>query len=109
MSLTIPQAFGSGAEISGGNLVVPLASLAGTGLSKASPSASELQAALIKLWRSATSALADDPEVGVTVEAPSKSITNRGGLESQINWLYLVNVFTPDTTDASPDPDEVIG
>lgn len=47
----------------------------------------------------------EDP--GAEILTPTKSFTTRNS-QQRISWLYYVSFFTPDTTAAAPDPDEVL-
>lgn len=105
-ALTIPQVFGTGATVSGGNLTIPLSGLASTGLSNSTPTASELLTAIIlQLVSSQTAASQEDITVGVFVGDPFLTIA-RGGV--QLERQFPVSVFTPFAS-ATLDPDEVIG
>lgn len=47
----------------------------------------------------------EDP--GTDITTPIKAFTTRNN-EARISWLYYISFFTPDTSAAHPDPDEVV-
>jgi len=105
-AITLAQAFGSNASISGGVLSIPLADLASVGLSKASPSASEIFTALILRIRAAQGATTqEDIEVGIFVGDPFLTISRN---DTQLERQFPVSVYTPLNIPVL-DPDDVIG
>lgn len=89
-------------------IVIQFSDFAGEGLTNAAgfEDADKLLAAIVKkvqAWVAADTS--EDPGTEVTI--PTKSFTTRNSTQV-ISWLYYVSFFTPDTTAAQPDPDEVV-
>jgi hypothetical protein len=57
----------------------------------------------IKTWLDADAT--EDP--GVQIPTLNKSFTVRGS-QQRIAWQYDLFIYTPDTTSAAPDPDDVV-
>ena len=106
-ALSLQQQFGANAAIASGTLSIKLADLAAVGLTNASPSPADIAAALVLLWKSNQRANADqDPDIGLVVGDPYKSILPRGGA-SQIQHQYPISIYKPDNT-SNLDPDDVV-
>lgn len=89
-------------------IVIQFSDFANEGLSNAASfeDADKLLASIIKKVQGwIASDTSEDP--GSEVTTPTKSFTTRNSTQV-ISWLYYVTFFTPDTTAAQPDPDEVV-
>lgn len=64
-------------------------------------------AAIILKTHNNTLNLADDPTVGVTIDAPFQSVIDRGEV-SQAQWSYTVNIYAPNQNNTTPDPDDIV-
>ncbi|WP_346291607.1 hypothetical protein [Sphaerothrix gracilis] len=104
-ALTASQLFGSSATLTSSTLTISLADLAATGLDGASPSASQVAAALVKHWQTNTAGKQDDSEAGVYVgDAPFFALARNN---TQIEQQYAVS-FYRSAGNISTDPDEVV-
>jgi len=108
-ALTISQLFGATATLTGGTLTVKLADLAATGLNGASPTPTEVAAALVCHWKLNKPATADtDADIGLTCDQAFKSFLQIGTTPLVVH-SFTVNLRSDDTTAGSPDPDTIRG
>jgi hypothetical protein len=113
---TIQNYFGTNAEITtnvNGDpiLVVKLSDFSAEGLvvpgDPSTLKGSQLAASLAIKWLTLSVGLDDDPLVGVLVNSPRTSLTERGEVKQKSTEMSL-QIFTPDNTPAVPDPDLVV-
>lgn len=106
-ALTLQQQFGANATLSGGILSISLVDLTAIGLNNSSPSASEIAAALILLWKqNQGTEAANDATIGVVVGDATKSF-GFADRANQIQHQFPVSLYVSDSS-GTIDPDNVI-
>lgn len=103
---TITELFGSGASLTGTTLTIDVAT-SFTKLNDPAPSASQIAAALLDYWITATAGKEDDDTAKIVASTfqPTKAFVTRNNV-FQIEQGFTINTYIADNT-AAFDPDNV--
>lgn len=108
-ALTISQLFGATATLAAGTLTIKTADLVPAGLNGATPTPTEVAAALVCLWKVNKPANADtDADIGLVCDQSFKGFQQKASV-NLVAYSYTVTLFADDTQGMNLDPDSVRG